>query len=118
MSNANGLSTIYHISTLRFNLVFQLLWDNILQLAILWKIVSFTGKAKGILFEDDGDGYGFTEGEFLLTHYVAELRASIVTIRVSKTEGYRKRPNRHFHVHLLLGGGAKVRLLEASLSIC
>ncbi|KAF3447894.1 hypothetical protein FNV43_RR08601 [Rhamnella rubrinervis] len=66
------------------------------------------GKAKGILYEDEGDGYGFTEGEFLLTHYVAELQASIVTVRVSETEGYRKRPNRHLHVQLLLGGGAKL----------
>lgn len=111
------LSTIYHIAALRFSLAFQLPWDNILQLAYLWKIISFTGKAKGILFEDDGDGYGFVEGEFLLTHYVAELQASIVTVRVFKTEGYQKRPNRRFHVQLLLGGGAKVRLLEASLSI-
>ncbi|XP_015897351.1 uncharacterized protein LOC107430989 isoform X2 [Ziziphus jujuba] len=66
------------------------------------------GKAKGILFEDDGDGYGFTEGQFLLTHYVAELESSVVTVKISKTEGYWKRPNRHLHVQLLLGGGAKL----------
>lgn len=89
-----------------------------MQLATLWKIALFAGKAKGILFEDDGDGYGFTEGQFLLTHYVAELESSVVTVKISKTEGYWKRPNRHLHVQLLLGGGAKVCLLEASLSIC
>ncbi|XP_062120589.1 uncharacterized protein LOC133834844 isoform X3 [Humulus lupulus] len=66
------------------------------------------GKAKGVLYEDDDDGYGFTEGQFLLTHYVAELQSSVVTVRVSKTEGSWKRPSRRLHVQLLLGGGAIV----------
>ncbi|KAF4400709.1 hypothetical protein G4B88_001264 [Cannabis sativa] len=56
------------------------------------------GKAKGVLYEDDDDGYEFTEGQFLLTHYVAELQSSVVTIRVSKTEGSWKRPSRRLHV--------------------
>ena len=46
----------------------------------------------------------------MLTHYVAELQSSVVTIRVSKTEGLWNRPNRRLHVQLLLGGGAMVRL--------
>ncbi|GLT68717.1 hypothetical protein SLA2020_409230 [Shorea laevis] len=66
------------------------------------------GKAEGVLFEDVGDGYEFTRGEYLLTHYVAELRSSVVTVRVSKTEGLWKRPKRRLHVQLLLGGGAKL----------
>ncbi|KAK1367709.1 Alpha-glucosidase 2 [Heracleum sosnowskyi] len=68
------------------------------------------GKAKGVLYEDDGDGYEYTKGEYLLTTYVAELQSSVVTIRVSKTEGFRKRPKRHLHVHLLLG---KCAMLDA-----
>ncbi|KAA8521104.1 hypothetical protein F0562_011743 [Nyssa sinensis] len=64
------------------------------------------GKAKGILFEDDGDGYEFTKGGYLLTTYVAEVESSVVTVRVSKTEGSWKRPTRRLHVQLLLGGGA------------
>ncbi|XXG78098.1 hypothetical protein AAC387_Pa08g2114 [Persea americana] len=64
------------------------------------------GKAEGVLFEDAGDGYEFTEGGYLLTHYEAELQSSIVTIKVAKTEGSWKRPKRGLHVHLLLGGGA------------
>ncbi|KAB2093395.1 hypothetical protein ES319_A02G092400v1 [Gossypium barbadense] len=66
------------------------------------------GKAKGSLFEDDGDGYGFTEGEYLLTHYVAELESSVVTVKVSKTEGLWKRPNRCLHIQLLIGEGAMI----------
>ncbi|CAL5435984.1 unnamed protein product [Camellia sinensis] len=64
------------------------------------------GKAKGVLFEDDGDGYEFTRGEYLLTTYVAELESSVVTVRISQTEGSWKRPKRCLHVQLLLGGCA------------
>ncbi|XP_073014218.1 uncharacterized protein [Typha latifolia] len=66
------------------------------------------GKAAGVLFEDDGDGYQYTQGDFLLTHYAAELHSSVVTVKVYKTEGSRKRPKRVLHVHLLLGGGAMI----------
>ncbi|GKD37175.1 hypothetical protein Tco_1257382 [Tanacetum coccineum] len=45
---------------------------------------------------------------YLLTTYVAELRSSVITVRVSKTEGLWKRPNRRLHVHILLGEGAMV----------
>ncbi|KAG2317308.1 hypothetical protein Bca52824_020430 [Brassica carinata] len=64
------------------------------------------GKAEGLLFEDDGDGYGYTEGRFLITNYIAEKHSSIVTVKVSKTEGGWQRPKRRVHVRLLLGGGA------------
>ncbi|KAL2348795.1 hypothetical protein Fmac_002795 [Flemingia macrophylla] len=64
------------------------------------------GKAEGVLFEDDGDGYEFTKGNYLLTHYVAELKSSVVTVSVSKTEGSWERPKRRLHIQLLLGGGA------------
>ncbi|XP_027361090.1 uncharacterized protein LOC113869127 isoform X2 [Abrus precatorius] len=64
------------------------------------------GKAEGVLFEDDGDGYEFTKGNYLLTHYVAELQSSVVTVIVHKTEGSWERPKRLVHIQLLLGGGA------------
>ncbi|XP_057477808.1 uncharacterized protein LOC130765414 isoform X2 [Actinidia eriantha] len=66
------------------------------------------GKAKGVHFEDDGDGYEFTRGGYLLTTYVAELESSVVTVRISKTEGSLKRPKRRLHVQVLLGGFAMV----------
>ncbi|KAK9669054.1 hypothetical protein RND81_13G106000 [Saponaria officinalis] len=66
------------------------------------------GRAEGVLFEDDGDGYEFMIGNYLLTYYTAQLHSSAVTIKVSKTEGSWKRPNRRLHVQLLLGGGAKI----------
>lgn len=66
------------------------------------------GKAEGVLFEDDGDGYEYTKGGFLLTTYAAELQSAVVTVRVLKIEGSWKRPNRRIHVHLLLGKGAMI----------
>ncbi|KAL7187910.1 hypothetical protein ACSBR1_037870 [Camellia fascicularis] len=56
-------------------------------------IMMIAGKAKGVLFEDDGDGYEFTGGGYLLTTYVAELESSVVTMRISETEGLWKRSN-------------------------
>lgn len=80
-----------------------------------------SGKAVGLLFEDDGDGYGYKEGRYLITHYIAERHSSIVTVKVSKTEGEWQRPKRRIHVQLLLGGGAVVFLVlllgESSVSI-
>lgn len=68
-----------------------------------------TGKAEGSLFEDDGDGYEFTQGNYLLTHYVAQRRSSsLITVSVHKTEGSWERPKRHLNVRLLLGGNAVV----------
>lgn len=67
------------------------------------------GKAKGVLYEDDGDGYEYTKGGYLLTTYVAELQTSVVTVRVFNTEGSWKRPKRHLHVYLLLGNGAMLK---------
>ncbi|KAI3859641.1 hypothetical protein MKX03_031155 [Papaver bracteatum] len=66
------------------------------------------GKAEGVLYEDEGDGYEFSEGGYLLTYYAAELQSSVVTIKISKTEGSWTRPKRRLHVQLLLHGNAMV----------
>ena len=71
----------------------------------------FTGKAEGILFEDAGDGYAFTQGDYLLTYYSAELHSSVVTVKVFKSEGSWRRPKRNLKINILLGGGAMVCLL-------
>ncbi|KAK6137707.1 hypothetical protein DH2020_028542 [Rehmannia glutinosa] len=63
------------------------------------------GKAKGQLFEDDGDGYEYTKGRYLLTTYVAIRKCCVVTVKVSKEKGCRIRPRRRLHVKLLLEGG-------------
>uniref|UniRef100_A0A7N0VDJ9 Alpha-glucosidase n=2 Tax=Kalanchoe fedtschenkoi TaxID=63787 RepID=A0A7N0VDJ9_KALFE len=66
------------------------------------------GKAKGLLYEDDGDGYEYTRGGYLMTYYFAELESSVVTIKVTEAEGLWERPKRRVNVQLLLGKGAMV----------
>ncbi|XP_047328761.1 alpha-glucosidase 2-like [Impatiens glandulifera] len=66
------------------------------------------GKATGVIFEDEGDGYEFKSGGYLLTTYVAERVSSVVTVRISDSEGLLKRPKRRLHVQLLLGKCAKL----------
>jgi hypothetical protein len=66
------------------------------------------GKAEGVLFEDAEDGYGFTQGNYLLTYYVAELHSSVVSVKVLKTEGSWRRPKRNLNISILLGGGAMI----------
>ncbi|KAK6129905.1 hypothetical protein DH2020_036299 [Rehmannia glutinosa] len=73
-----------------------------------WSCLMEAGKAEGFLFEDDGDGYEYTRGSYLLTTYIAEQQSSVVTVKVLKTEGSWKRPNRRLHVQLLLGKGAMI----------
>ncbi|PWA52837.1 hypothetical protein CTI12_AA456220 [Artemisia annua] len=51
-----------------------------------------SGEIEGVLFEDNGDGYGYINGDHLLTTYVAELNSSVITVSVSKTQGSWKRP--------------------------
>ncbi|RZR96019.1 hypothetical protein BHM03_00024943 [Ensete ventricosum] len=71
------------------------------------------GKAAGVLYEDDGDGYGYTQGNYLLTYYTAEIDSSVLTVKVLKSEGSWKRPQRALHVKLLLGGGVVVNFIDA-----
>ena len=71
-----------------------------------------SGEIQGALFEDDGDGYGYINGDYLLTTYVAELNSSVITMNVSKTEGSWKRSYRRLHLHILLGERALVCLMS------
>ncbi|GMQ03904.1 hypothetical protein CsSME_00049518 [Camellia sinensis var. sinensis] len=72
------------------------------------------GKAKGVLFEDDGDGYEFTRGGYLLTTYVAELESSVVTVRISKAEGSWKRPKRRLHLDAWAIDGEVLQIMMPS----
>jgi hypothetical protein len=72
------------------------------------------------LYEDDGDGFGFQTGEYLLTHYEAEkvsnssAKDGEVVIRVASSEGSRARPKRTLHVRLLIGEIVQVFLRTIS----
>lgn len=64
------------------------------------------GNATGTLYEDAGEGWGFKQGEYLLTTYRAETRRDgSVVVRVDGSEGKMARPSRAVHVRLIAEGG-------------
>eukprot|EP00271_Cylindrocystis_brebissonii_P002380 TRINITY_DN12974_c0_g1_i1.p1 TRINITY_DN12974_c0_g1~~TRINITY_DN12974_c0_g1_i1.p1 ORF type:complete len:810 (-),score=150.92 TRINITY_DN12974_c0_g1_i1:473-2902(-) len=66
------------------------------------------GKAEGSLFEDDGDGYGYVQNDFLLSYFKATTTGRRVTVEVDRVEGQRVRPQRRLVVRLLLGKSAQI----------
>lgn len=77
--------------------------------------LSVSGRAEGELYEDEGEGFAYKNGDYLLTHYEAELvsgelakNGGEVVVRIAKTEGQRQRPKRTLHVRLLVGDTTQV----------
>lgn len=64
-----------------------------------------SGRASGRLYEDAGDGFGYRDGDYLLTTYEAVSSDGAVEVRVSSEEGKRQRPRRELHVELLTEHG-------------
>lgn len=71
-----------------------------------------TGKAEGVIYEDDADGFGYESGNYLLTTYEAQQSPSEnggeVVVRIARSEGDWTRPDRKLHVRLLLGHTTQV----------
>ncbi len=63
------------------------------------------GAAVGRLYEDAGEGFGYLEGDYLLTTYRAVLRDGVVEIGIAEQEGQRPHPARELHVELLTDAG-------------
>ena len=70
-----------------------------------------TGRATGTLYEDDGDGFDYREGDYLLTTYEARRSGDTVTVRVADEEGDRPRPDRGISVRLILNDGQEITTL-------
>lgn len=66
------------------------------------------GTAFGQLYEDEGDGFAYTEGHFLRTTYRAEMKDGKVSVRIAKTEGRSVRPDRRIVVQVI-GSDGKVQ---------
>jgi alpha-glucosidase len=64
------------------------------------------GRAAGRLYEDDGDGYAYRDGNYLLTTYEAVRQGDEVIVRVAHAEGKRPRPDRRVVIQLLTESGA------------
>jgi alpha-glucosidase len=67
------------------------------------------GEARGELFEDDGDGFGYREGDCLHTVYAAKRIDHRVRVWVEAASGNRQRPLRAAEVIVLLDGGRVAR---------
>ena len=63
------------------------------------------GRASGRLFEDAGDGYGYEDGDYLLTSYQAETRGETVVVTTERAEGRRPRPNRTIVIEIVTESG-------------
>ncbi len=79
------------------------------------------GRAQGVLYEDDGEGYGYREGDYLLTTYSAEQVGNTVEVGVAAAEGQRERPERSVEVLVITdlgtfaGGGTETSTILVSL---
>ena len=63
------------------------------------------GHAQGVLYEDTGEGYGYQEGDYLLTTYSAEQLGDTVEVRIASEEGDRERPERIVEVVVVTDSG-------------
>jgi alpha-glucosidase len=64
------------------------------------------GRASGCLYEDDGDGFGYRDGDYLLTKYEAVRSGNTVAVNVASVEGKRARPSRTIVVSVVGDAGA------------
>ena len=64
------------------------------------------GRAKGVLYEDAGDGYAYQDGDYLFTTYSAEQVEGEVRVGVESEEGIRPRPERTVTVIVVTDDGA------------
>ena len=64
------------------------------------------GRAEGVLYEDDGEGYGYQAGDYLLTTYSAVQSGDRVEVSVASEEGGRERPARTVNVIVITDGGS------------
>ncbi len=59
------------------------------------------GRAEGLLYEDEGDGYGYENGEYRLTRFVATLEGDEVQVAAEIVGGHWKAPVRQLSVRVL-----------------
>jgi len=59
------------------------------------------GTARGTLYEDAGDGFGYQKGEYLITEFIAKQINKKVVVKVIPKEGRLKELKRHFRIVVL-----------------
>jgi alpha-glucosidase len=64
-----------------------------------------SGKANGELYEDAGDGFSYTKGEYALTQYQASREGNAVVVKIQKRSGQLKVPDREIQVQVITEDG-------------
>ena len=62
------------------------------------------GKASGLLYEDEGDGFTYRNGDYLVTRFDASLNKKPLTVTLTETEGQRKAPARWLRIACVKDG--------------
>ena len=62
------------------------------------------GKASGCLYEDDGDGFDYRKGDYLVTKLEASLNKKLLTVALSSVEGNRTAPARQLRIACVRNG--------------
>ncbi len=65
------------------------------------------GEATGDLYEDDGEGWSFRDGNFLHTIYRAKWNNNAIEVTASRDEGHMPRPDRLVVVRVLMADGTE-----------
>ena len=66
-----------------------------------------TGQATGTFYEDDGDGWGYQSGDYMLATFGAQRVGGDVTVSLDSVAGSYALLNRDLTIRVLLGGGAE-----------
>jgi len=67
------------------------------------------GQARGTLYEDQGDGFGYKDSDYLYTTYTARQEGSRVVIGIESADGKRPRHIRAAEILILMPNGKTVR---------
>ncbi len=74
------------------------------------------GAAVGTLYEDEGDGYGYKDGAYLLTTFKAQILGDSCVVNVQKTDGKLRIEPRTINLHLLIDGpDGATRVIKATM---
>jgi len=65
------------------------------------------GSARGVLYHDEGDGYGYTKGKYSETEFLAETENSRVYVRARMVQGSYRTGIETLRVHVLTDSGVK-----------
>ena len=70
----------------------------------LFVCLDANGKAKGQLYEDEGDGFSYRDGNYALSTLEATLTKKQLSININKVEGQMEKPARTRRIAYVKGG--------------